>query len=44
MRQTARTDMIETEIIVAVFEIVKQKSNSAMKKTTILSTEEKIQM
>jgi hypothetical protein len=44
MRTTARTDMIETEMIVAVFEIVKQKSNSAMKNITILSTEEKIQI
>jgi len=42
-RETTRADMIETEIIVAVFEIVKQRSNSAMKNITILSAEKKIQ-
>jgi hypothetical protein len=38
MRAATRDDMIETEIRVAGFEILKQKSNSAMKKITILST------
>ena len=38
MRAATRTDMIETEIRVARFEILKQKSNSAMEKITILST------
>jgi hypothetical protein len=37
MRATTRTDMTETEIRVAEFEILKQKSNNAMKKITILS-------
>jgi len=41
MRAATRTDMIETEIRVAGFEILKQKSNSAMKKITILSTGER---
>jgi len=39
-RAATRTDMIETEIRVARFEILKQKSNSAMKNITILSTGE----
>jgi hypothetical protein len=37
MRATTRTDAIETEIRVARFEILMQKSNSAMKKVTILT-------
>jgi hypothetical protein len=37
MRATTRTDMTETEIRVAEFEILKQKSNNAMKKIIILS-------
>jgi hypothetical protein len=41
MRADTRADMIETEIRVARFEISKQKSNSAMKKITILSTRER---
>jgi hypothetical protein len=40
-RAATRTDMIETEIRVARFEILKQNSNSAMKKMTILSTGER---
>jgi hypothetical protein len=42
MRAATRADMIETEIRVARFEILKQKSNSAMKKITTLSTEERL--
>jgi hypothetical protein len=38
MRAATRVDMIETEIQVARFEILKQKSNTAMKNITILST------
>ena len=37
-RAVTRTDMIETQIRVAGFEILKQKSNSAMEKITILLT------
>jgi hypothetical protein len=37
MRTATRTDMIEMEIRVAGFEIPKQKSNIAMKKSTTLS-------
>jgi hypothetical protein len=40
MRAATRTDMIETEIRVPRFEILKQKINSAMKNITILSTGE----
>jgi hypothetical protein len=39
IRVVTRTDMIETEIRVPRFEILKQKINSAMKNITILSTE-----
>jgi hypothetical protein len=35
MSVTTRTDMIATKIRVEMFEILKQKSNSAMKKITI---------
>jgi hypothetical protein len=38
MRVPTRADMIETEMRVARFEILKQKNNSAMEKITILST------
>ena len=38
IRAATKTDMIETEIRVARFEILKQKSNRAMKKITILPT------
>jgi hypothetical protein len=38
-RVTTRTDMIATKIRVEAFEILKQKSNSATKNITILSTE-----
>jgi hypothetical protein len=41
MRAATRIDMIETEIRVAGFEMLKQKSNSAMKKITILSKRER---
>jgi hypothetical protein len=41
MRAATRTDMIETQIRVAWFEMLKQKSNSAMKKIRILSTGER---
>ena len=37
MRTAVMTDMAVTKARVAVFEIVKQKSSSAMKKITILS-------
>ena len=40
MRVAIRTDMIATKIRVGAFEILKQKSNSAMKKIPILSTKE----
>ena len=39
-RVAIRTDMIETEIHVERFEILKQKSNRAMKKIIILFTVE----
>jgi hypothetical protein len=42
MRAATRADAIETEIRVAGFEILKQKSNSAMKKITILSIGERL--
>ena len=37
MRVAKMTDEIATKVRVEVFEILKQKSNSAMKKITILS-------
>jgi hypothetical protein len=37
IRVQIRTDMIATKIRVGIFEILKQKSNSAMKNITILS-------
>jgi hypothetical protein len=37
IRPAIRTEMNPTKIRVAIFEMVKQRSNSAMKKTTILS-------
>jgi len=40
MRVATRTDMNATKIRVEMFEILKHKSNSAMKKITILSMEE----
>jgi hypothetical protein len=40
MRVTTRADMIATNIRVEKFEIVKQKSNSAMENITILSMKE----
>jgi hypothetical protein len=39
MRVATRTDMLATKIRVETFEIVKQKSNSAMENITILSME-----
>jgi hypothetical protein len=40
MRVITRTDTIAMKIRDRIFEILKQKSNSAIKKITILSTEE----
>jgi hypothetical protein len=40
MRVAIKAEMIATKIRVEAFEILKQKSNSAMKKVTILSAEE----
>jgi hypothetical protein len=39
MRVATRTDMIVTKVRVETFEILKQRSNRAMEKMTILTTE-----